>query len=167
MCVCVLCVFRPPVDIIWHWEKKFVGSFWVDDLFLFSCVFYMHLGTHGCPMAEITPGLFTCHFKDISSPESIPNLGKNIGLVVNSACPHFQVYIYIYIYKYETITSACTINNYLVFCIQLYTSSAGMNEKSMKNDTFPGYCNTYPGFYGPDVEVCNIDLLDDPKVCRL
>merc|ERR1719399_971139 len=47
-------------------------------------------GTHGCPLAEITPGLFTCHFKDISTPESIPNLGKNIGLVVNSACPHFQ-----------------------------------------------------------------------------
>lgn len=78
-------------------------------------------GTHGCPLSEITPGVFTCHFNDINTPESIPNLGKNIGLVVNSACPHFQ------------------------------------------NDTFPGYCNTYPGFYGPDVEVCNIDLLDDPK----
>merc|ERR1719498_971130 len=78
-------------------------------------------GTHGCPLAEITTGVFTCHFKDISTPESIPNLGKNIGLVVNSGCPHFQ------------------------------------------NDTFPGYCNTYPGFYGPDVQVYNIDLLDDPK----
>lgn len=78
-------------------------------------------GTHGCPLTEITPGVYTCHFKEIDTPESIPNLGKNIGLVVNSSCPHFQ------------------------------------------NDTFPGFCNTYPGFYGPDVQVCNIDLLDDPK----
>ena len=82
-------------------------------------------GTHGCPLTEITPGVYTCHFKDIDTPESIPNLGKNIGLVVNSSCPHFQ------------------------------------------NDTYPGYCNTYPGFYGPDVQVCNIDLLDDPKVTML
>ena len=79
-------------------------------------------GTHGLPLTEIVPGLYTCHFDDISSTESVGRLDKNIGLVVNSACPHSQ------------------------------------------NETCPGFCNTYPGFYGPNVTVFLVDLLDDPKI---
>ena len=77
-------------------------------------------GNHGCPLAEIIPGLVNVHFNDIRQPDSIARINASgavsrpITLVVNSSVANKQ-------------------------------------------------CDTYPGFYGPGVEVLGIDLLDDPK----
>lgn len=45
---------------------------------------------HGCPAVEVIPGLWTAHHDDIDTPTKLPNICKNITLVVNSAvsqCP--------------------------------------------------------------------------------
>ena len=42
-------------------------------------------GSHGCPAAEIIPGLWTAHFHDIDSREKLQRYGNNFKLVVNTA----------------------------------------------------------------------------------
>jgi len=49
-------------------------------------------GTHGCKLAEIVPGVWTCHFEDIKEKDSFASMpiAPPIGLVVNSACVNNQ-----------------------------------------------------------------------------
>ena len=42
-------------------------------------------GSHGCPPAEIIPGLWTAHFHDINSKEKLLQYGTDFKLVVNTA----------------------------------------------------------------------------------
>jgi len=50
------------------------------------------LGTHGCQLVEIVPGVWTAHFEDMSDRDALQRLPIEppIQLVVNSACVYDQ-----------------------------------------------------------------------------
>lgn len=43
-------------------------------------------GSHGCPPAQIIPGLWTATYHDIDTPEKLASVSPSVTVVINAAC---------------------------------------------------------------------------------